>query len=496
MEFSFTKFLQAFEEYLQAFIGGSNEILWSYLLVGLLVILGIYFTIRSNFVQFRHIGEMFSLFKEKPSSKNRVSSFGAFCVGAASRIGTGNLAGVAVAITLGGPGAIFWMWVMGFFGAALAFVESTLAQVYKVKDPSGFKGGPSYYMEKALGKRWMGIIFSVLIIFTFGLAFVSVQANTISEAFNSAFGIDRLVVGLSIALITALVIFGGIKRIAKVSQVVVPVMAVFYILLALYVVIVNITEIPGLIGMIVSSAFGWNEAFGGAIGAAIVNGVKRGLFSNEAGMGSAPVAAATADVSHPAKQGFIQTLGVFVDTIIICSATAFIILLSGFTPSENMEGITVTQLALSEHVGAWATTFIAFAILLFSFSSIIGSYYYGESNIEFIKESKPTLFVFRLAVVGMVTFGSIASLELVWSLADLFMGLMAVTNLIALILIGKISITVLQDYLEQKKEGKDPVFLASRIKGLNNTECWNEEDVRHFTDDIKVEQKDSQDVNV
>jgi AGCS family alanine or glycine:cation symporter len=458
-------------------VSWGNNILWSYVLIVLLVGLGLYFTITSKFVQFKNTKEMFLLMKESPSKDNgkqRVSSFGAFCISAATRIGTGNLAGVAIAITLGGPGAIFWMWVVALFGAALSFIESTLAQVYKVKDKNGFKGGPAYYMQKALGARWMGVVFAILITFCFGLAFTSVQANTITVAFEEAFGTNRLVLGFVLTGFTALIIFGGIKRIAKVSQVVVPIMAVFYLLLAAYVVIINIGELPGVLGLIISSAFGFEQAIGGGIGAAIMNGVKRGLFSNEAGMGSAPVAAATADVSHPAKQGFIQTLGVFVDTLLICSATAFIILLAG-VPGEGMGGIQLTQAALSTHVGPWASIFIAIAILLFCFSSILGNYYYGESNIEFIKENKAAVFIFRLAVLSMIIFGSAASLDMVWNLADLFMALMAVTNLIALALIGKIAIAVLKDYLKQKKEGKDPVFYASNIKGLKGAECWEDE---------------------
>ncbi|WP_209123775.1 sodium:alanine symporter family protein [Alkalihalobacillus sp. BA299] len=459
-------------------IDWGNTLLWSYVLIALLIGLGIYFTFTTNFVQIKNVIEMFRLIKESPSStkgNKRVSSFGAFCISAATRIGTGNLAGVAIAITLGGPGAIFWMWIVAIFGAALSFIESTLAQVYKIKDgKGGFKGGPAYYMEKAIGKRWMGVLFAVLITFCFGLAFTSVQANTITAAFEEAFGINRLLLGIVLAVIVAFVVFGGVRRIAKVSQIVVPVMAIFYILLATYVAVINIGELPGVIGLIVSSAFGLEQAIGGGIGAAIMNGVKRGLFSNEAGMGSAPVAAATADVSHPAKQGFIQTLGVFVDTLVICTATAFIILLAG-VPGDGMGGIQLTQAALSSHVGPWASIFIAVAILLFCFSSIIGNYYYGESNIEFIKENKLAIFVFRLAVLGMIVFGSVASLDMVWNLADLFMGLMAVTNLIALALIGKIAIAVLKDYLKQKNAGKDPVFYASNIEGLQNTECWEDE---------------------
>ncbi|WP_412734105.1 alanine/glycine:cation symporter family protein [Halalkalibacterium halodurans] len=465
---------------LEKIIEHGNNFLWSYLLIALLVGLGVFFTIRTKFAQITNIKEMFRLMKESPSTsdgKKRVSSFGAFCISAASRIGTGNLAGVAIAITLGGPGAIFWMWVVAIFGSVLSFIESTLAQVYKVKDKNGFKGGPAYYMEKALGQRWLGITFAILITFCFGLTFNSVQANTISAAFEEAFGFNSAVIGVVLAVVVGFVIFGGVKRIAKVSQVVVPVMAGFYLLLAAYVVIFNIGEVPAVFQLIVSSAFGLEQAIGGGIGAAIMNGVKRGLFSNEAGMGSAPVAAATADVSHPAKQGFIQTLGVFVDTLLICSATAFIILLAG-TPDEGLSGIQITQAALSSHVGSWATYFVAFAILLFCFSSIIGNYYYGESNLEYIKENKSVIFLFRLAVLGMIIYGSVESLATVWDLADLFMALMALVNLVALALIGKVSLAVLQDYLKQKKEGKDPVFYSSNIEGLKHTECWEKEEVK------------------
>jgi AGCS family alanine or glycine:cation symporter len=465
----------------ESLINWGNTILWSYVLIFLLVGLGIYFSIQTKFVQITNLREMFRLLKDSPtagSGKNQVSSFGAFCISAASRIGTGNLAGVAIAITLGGPGAVFWMWVVAIFAASLSFIESTLAQIYKVKVSDGFKGGPAYYMEKAIGARWMGVLFALLITFCFGLAFNSVQANTITIAFEEAFGANRLVIGIGLTVFTGFIIFGGVKRIAKVSQVVVPVMAILYLLLVAYIVIVNIGEIPRVIGLIISSAFGLNEAVAGGIGAAIMNGVKRGLFSNEAGMGSAPIAAATANVSHPAKQGFVQTLGVFFDTLIICSATAFIILLSG-VPGDGKGGIQLTQSALASHVGPWASAFVAIAVLLLCFSSIIGNYYYGESNIGYIKENKAVIFMFRLAVLGMILFGSVSSLSIVWNVADLFMALMAITNLIALALIGKMAIAVLKDYVKQKKEGKDPVFYASNIKGLKNVECWKDEQVEN-----------------
>lgn len=466
--------------FLETIVSTGNTWLWSRILIVLLIVLGLYFTVRSNFVQFRFFGEMFRLLGEGAgnaiASKERkgVSSFQAFCISTASRVGTGNLAGVAIAVSVGGPGAVFWMWVIALIGAGSSFVESTLAQIYKVKDKHGFRGGPAYYMEKALNMRWMGIIFSILITISFGLVFNSVQANTITFAFEEAFGMQRLAVGLSIAAVTALVIFGGVKRIARVAELIVPIMAVAYVLVALFVIIKNITAVPSIFGLIISNAFGLKQAVGGGIGAALMQGIKRGLFSNEAGMGSAPNAAATANVSHPVKQGLIQTLGVFTDTLLICSATAFIVLLSGAYATEGLTGIQLTQTALSSQVGVWGNNFVAFCILLFAFSSIVGNYYYGESNIEFINGSKTWLFIYRLAVVGMVIFGSVSQIQIVWDMADLFMGLMAITNLIAIGMLSNIAFAALKDYAKQKKEGKDPVFHVSHIEGLKNVECWGE----------------------
>ena len=468
--------------FIENIISVGNDLFWSYILIIVLVGLALYFTFKTGFVQFKNFKEMFRLLGDSTQSSDPnqkgISSFQAFTISTATRVGTGNVAGVAVAISLGGPGAVFWMWVIALFGASLAFVESTLAQMYKVKDPgtNGFKGGPAYYMERAMGKRWMGVLFAILITFCFGFAFNSIQTNTIASAFNEAFGIEPLVIGSIITILTGFVIFGGVTRIAKVTQAVVPVMAILYVALALYVVIINYSEIPAVFGLIVSSAFGLEQAVGGGSGDAIMNGVKRGLFSNEAGMGSAPVAAATANVSHPVKQGFVQTLGVFVDTLLICSATAFIILFATDIPTDSAEGIQLTQLALSAHVGEWASIFIAIAILLFCFSSIIGNYYYGEANISFIKESKLAIFVFRIAVLAMVLFGSVASLEMVWNLGDLFMALMAIVNLIALAFIGKLVAPVLKDYLKQRKEGKDPVFYADNVEGIEGLECWQRDE--------------------
>ncbi len=326
---------------------------------------------------------------QQKKEKGSVSSFQAFCISTASRVGTGNLAGIAIAISVGGPGAIFWMWLIALIGSASSFVESTLAQIYKQPDGNGaYIGGPAYYMEKALNMKWMGIIFSILITICFGLVFNSVQSNTISLALNEAFGVNRILVGAILTLLTLSIIFGGIHRIAKVSEIIVPIMASAYILVALFVVITNISELPAMFALIFENAFGVKQAVGGGIGGALLIGIKRGLFSNEAGMGSAPNAAATANVSHPVKQGLIQTLGVFTDTIVICSCTAFIILLSDIDLSGGLTGIQLTQNALSSQIGSFGSIFIAICVLLFAFSSIVGNYYYGEANIEFLTKKK------------------------------------------------------------------------------------------------------------
>ncbi|MFS0782117.1 alanine/glycine:cation symporter family protein [Bacillus sp. 1P06AnD] len=455
-----------------------NDIIWTYILIAVLLALGLFFTIKTKFVQFGYLGEMFKLMTDKATvtteGRRGISSFQAFCISTASRVGTGNLAGVATAITFGGPGAIFWMWIIAFLGGASSFIESTLAQVYKVKDRDGYRGGPAYYMEKGLKNRKLGIVFAVIITFCFGLVFNSVQSNTISMAINDSFGVNTKTIGIVLALLTALVVFGGIKRIAHVVQVIVPVMALLYLVLALFVVVMNVTEIPTVFKLIIENAFGVEQAVGGGFGAAILYGVKRGLFSNEAGMGSAPNAAASASVTHPVKQGLIQTLGVFTDTILICSATAFIILLSG-TYTSGAEGINLTQMALTEHIGPWASIFIAVAIFLFGFSSIIGNYYYGETNIEFIRDNKIALNIYRVLVLCMVLWGSVAQLAVVWTLADVFMGIMALINLVAIALLYKVALRALQDYREQRKQGKDPVFNRDVLEDSSGVDYWQGE---------------------
>ncbi|WP_288476943.1 sodium:alanine symporter family protein [uncultured Clostridium sp.] len=463
---------------LNSIIISFNDFLWTYILIAMLLALGLYFSIKTNFVQFRYIKEMFRLLGDGIGNKNKkgsISSFQAFCISTASRVGTGNLAGIAIAIAAGGPGAIFWMWIIALLGSASSFIESTLAQIYKEKDIDGtFKGGPAYYMEKGLNKKWMGVLFSILITISFGLVFNAVQANTITASFHEAFNVNEIVVAIILSIITLFVIFGGVHRVAKVSEVIVPVMAVAYILVALFIILINFSKLPETIALIFENAFGFKQFTGGTLGGIILIGVKRGLFSNEAGMGSAPNAAATASVSHPVKQGLIQTLGVFTDTLIICSCTAFIILLSGVDyTSGGVEGIQLTQRALSAQVGSWGNIFIAICILLFAFSSIVGNYYYGESNISFLTSKKRYIFLYRIFVVFMVFSGCLAKVSIVWNLADVFMGFMAIVNLIAIFLLSKIAFAALKDYTEQKKNGiKDPIFKKDSIEGLENISEW------------------------
>ena len=465
-------------ETITQWITSITDVLWTYILVIMLLGCAVWFTIKTRFVQFRMFKEMIRLLGDSTSKaegkEHHISSFQAFAVSLASRVGTGNLAGVATAITVGGPGAVFWMWVIALLGSSSAFIESTLAQLYKVQGKSSYIGGPAYYMKKGLKQPWMGVLFASLIIFTFAFAFNTVQSNTICAAFEQAFQFDHVTMGIILTVLTLMIIFGGIQRIAKVSSIIVPVMALGYILLAFVIVGMNITHLPDVIKLIVSSAFGWEQALGGGIGVALMQGIKRGLFSNEAGMGSAPNVAATADVSHPVKQGLIQTLGVFSDTLVICTCTAFIILFSGVPLGGEANGVQLTQMALDNEIGSGGSLYVAIAILFFAFSSIIGNYYYGEANLRYITHNKVVMTVFRLMTGAMVMFGALASLDLAWSLADVCMGLMTICNLIAIVLLGKYAFRLLEDYREQKRHGiKDPVFTKDKMKDIEqDIECW------------------------
>ena len=467
-------------ETLQHIINVANDLLWTYIMIAALIACALYFTIRSRFVQFRMLSEMIrqlvnSNERQESQGEKQISPFQAFAVSLASRVGTGNLAGVASAIAVGGPGAVFWMWIIALIGSANAFVESTLAQLYKRRSNDSFIGGPAYYILHGLKCRWMSILFSVLTILTFGFAFNTVQSNTLCEAVENAFGIGHAYIGIAIIIATLLIIFGGIQRIAKVSAVIVPIMALGYILLAIIVVAINITQLPAVLELIVKNAFGVEQIVGGGLGAALMQGIKRGLFSNEAGMGSAPNAAATASTSHPVKQGLIQSLGVFTDTLIICTCTAFIILMSGVSLGGELDGIRLTQEALTAEIGGSGRTFVAIAIFFFAFSSIIGNYYYGESNIKFITSSSKVLNIYRLLVCVMVMAGAVMILQTVWSMADLTMGLMTLCNIAAIALLGRQVLVLLKDYNKQKREGHDPVFKKSEVKEFANNdaiECW------------------------
>ncbi len=462
-----------------------NNYLWTYIVITILVFCAIYFTIRTKGMQFRMLGDMVRIMCGKDKNAVRVSdgktsygqsdigSFQAFAVSLSSRVGTGNLAGVASAIFIGGPGAVFWMWVMALLGASTAFVESTLAQLYKKRGEDSYYGGPAYYMQTGLHKRWMGIVFSVLITVTFGMANQTVQSTTLCDALSDSFGIDKALVGIAVTVCTLVIIFGGIKRISHFSSIVVPFMAVGYILLAIYVVLTNIIAIPDVFRLIFSQAFGMEQAAGGMVGAAVMQGVKRGLFSNEAGEGSAPNAAAIAETSHPAKQGLLQALGVFTDTLVICTCTAFIVIISGLYQS-GADGIILTTLAIEKEIGPVGRYFITTAIFLFAYSTIIANYFYGETNIRFITRKRWAVNVFRIITGGVVMLGSLVALQTAWSLVDIVMGLMTLFNLTAILLLSDKAFRLLRNYIDQKKSGEEPVFRKSMMPDIaDDIECWD-----------------------
>lgn len=451
------------------------------LMVVVLCITGLIFTFKTRGVQFTMIKEMLRLlFKQddgfsSPGQK-KVSAFQAFMVSLAARVGTGNLAGVATAIVVGGPGAIFWMWVMAIVGSVNTFVECTLAQLFKSRSNGTYIGGPAYYITKGMHKPWFACIFAVATLCQFGLTNNMVQANTISSAFGQAFSISPVVMALVLSLISLVVIFGGVFRIAKVCSLIVPFMALGYLCVALWVLFANISAFPEFISLVVKSAFGFEQVAGGTIGMAILMGFKRGVFSNEAGEGSAPNIAATADVSHPVKQGLIQTLGVYTDTLLICTCTAFIILSSGLF-NTGINGIELTQAALSYHIGPVGKYIVAICILFFAFSSVISNYYYGECNLQFLfrnsTHSKAAINIYRIVLGALIFIGSLMAVDLVWALVDFFMVIMAVCNLIALLFLGKYAVRLLEDYKSKRREGRNPIYTKDVIPEISEqTECW------------------------
>ena len=472
--------------------GQIDGFLYTYILLALLVIVGIYYTIRTKAVQIRYIKDMFTQITEKKhvEGKRSISSFQALMVSTASRVGTGNIAGVATALATGGPGAVFWMGLMAIVGAASAFIESTLAQIWKVRGKDGeFRGGPAYYIHQALGSRWLGVLFSVLLILCFAFGFNGLQAFNATSALEyylpgEAMPKAAIASGIVLAVMTAAVIFGGTKRISVITSIVVPIMAIAYIAIALWTTITNITWLPQVFALVFSSAFDFQSIFGGFAGSVVMLGIKRGLYSNEAGMGSAPNAAATASVSHPVKQGLVQSLSVYIDTLLICTCSAMMVLVfyvQDPAAAASLNGMPLVQMAVNNSVGEAGIHFITFAIFAFAYSSLIGNYFYAESNLRFIKgDSKALLTVFRIVCLLVIFYGATNSFDLAWNLADIFMGLMAIMNLIAILLLGKWALAALDDYSAQRKAGKDPIFVADNIPGMPKTDCWHLEEVRDF----------------
>lgn len=463
-------------------IGAINSLLWNYyVLLIMLIAAGVWFTFKLNFIQFRHFGHMFSVMRgSTQGGKSGISSFGALCTSLSARVGTGNLAGVAVAISVGGAGAIFWMWVIALLGMAIGFAESALGQLYKIRDDNGeFRGGPAYYIQQGLNKRWLAIAFSVCIFLGYGLVFSSVQANSITDALNHAYGFPPLYSGLVIAAIAGVIVVGGLRSIANFSQLIVPFMGLGYVLVTLAITLWNLDAIPGVLYNIITSAFGLNEAAGGTIGAAIQHGVKRGLYSNEAGSGSVPqaAAAATPNPNHPVSQGMVQMLGVFIDTLVLCSCTAFIILLAGGGAGGQMEGIRMTQDAMTFHIGAGGTDFVAAAICLFSFSSVVANYAYAESNLHMFKlDNKMGRIGFTIAYLVMVLWGSSASLPRVWVMADVALGLMTVINVIAIIWLTPTIVSITRDYFASRDKGETPEYKTGQcaIQGGTEKGIWDQ----------------------
>lgn len=496
--------LHKLSEWVTAGINATNSLIWGYILIYGLLAVGAYFTIRLGFIQFVHFREMWrSVAGSDKSDKNGISPFQALTVSLASRVGTGNIAGVAVALTLGGPGAIFWMWMVALVGMATAYAESTLAQLYKTHGPDGmYRGGPAAYISRGLGLPWLAVIFSIALIMSFGLIFNAVQANSIAEATAvplqnilvdwgmfeltpadgiSAFVAAKMIIGGAVALLTGVIIFGGIPQIARVAQLVVPIMAGFYLLAAIIVMVMNIERVPGILSGIVLNAFGLQETVGGVAGgvtAAMMNGIKRGLFSNEAGMGSAPniAAVATPAPHHPSTQGFVQALGVFIDTILVCTATAVMILLADVIPSKELTGVPLTQAALGYHFGNIGQIFIAVAIFFFAFTSIIGNYSYAENAVIHLRQGRKGVMVLRFAVMVLVIWGAAQKIQTVFNFADASMGVMATINLIAIVMLSGTVIIVTRDYLSKRRVGEEPVFHIRQYPDIApgvNREIWS-----------------------
>jgi len=464
----------------QDFIGNFSNWLYSYILIILLISVGLYFTIRTRFVQFRLLKESIKVVAEPKQDKESISSFEALMVSTASRVGVGNIAGVSTAIVLGGAGSVFWMWVIALIGAASAFIESTLAQIYKVRDENGGSyGGPAYYIEAALKSRFLGVVFAIVLILTYMGGFNMVASFNIASAFESydfSNSSTPIIIGAILAVMTGISIYKGGKTLSKITSIVVPIMALTYIAVALIIVLTHLELVPAMFKSIFVQAFDFEAAFGGFAGSAIMYGIKRGLYSNEAGVGSAPNAAAAASVSHPVKQGLVQMLSVFIDTLVICTATAFMLLSSGVVPEESLKGVPYAQAAVATTFGDFGVIFITFALFVFAFTSILGNLFYAESNLRYLnkkKLSKTKLVIFRLSAVIIVFFGAQLDFSIAWDTADVLMGVMALINIPIIFILAKTAINCLEDYTSQKKDGKNPVFKAKSIGIKEKTDFWN-----------------------
>lgn len=487
-----------------------NGVLWNIVPV-FLIAAGVYFGFRTLFVQIRLIPDMLKAVAETPKGKDRegrdldeeyggVSAFKAFTISAASRVGTGNIAGVALAISIGGPGSVFWMWMLALLGGATAFVESTLAQLWKTKDAEGnYHGGPAYYMTRGLGWRPLAVLFSAFLALTYGFVYNAIQTNSITAAIETSVGNDSTLVKCAVAgvlaILTALVIFGGVTRIASWTQVIVPFMAGAYIIMGVVVLVVNWREIPAMFELIVTHALGLKEVAGAGVWLAFTQGMRRGLFSNEAGMGSAPNAAASATVSHPVKQGLVQTLGVYFDTLLVCTITAFIVLLGPAVSygKDDVQGVSLTQSALADSLGDWSAHAITAILFFLAFSSVIGNYYLAQTNLEYLTESKSALNVFRIVVIGFVIFGAFGSVPLVWALGDTMAGLLAIFNIVAIIPLGGVVLKLLKNFNDQRRKGIDPVFHRDMLPELKNVEYWDGSDpvTRRSEEDRTVLREDN-----
>ncbi|MEG9297542.1 alanine/glycine:cation symporter family protein [Mangrovibacillus sp. Mu-81] len=475
---------------MEEIVGKLVGILWSPVMIYFCLGVGLLFSILTRFLQVRLIKDMVVQMFKGSSSKSGVSSFQSLALSLSGRVGTGNIAGTATAIAFGGPGAVFWMWTIAFIGASSAFIESTLAQIYKVKQDGEYRGGPSYYIEKGIGWKWYAVLFSLATLLAIGVLMPGIQSNSIAQGLDNAFGLNTSVTGIGLVILLAVIIFGGVKRIAGVASYVVPFMAIAYILLALVIVGMNISEIPAVISLIFRSAFGADAAFGGIIGSAIAWGVKRGVYSNEAGQGTGPHHAAAAEVSHPAKQGLVQASSVYIDTLLVCSATAFMILFTGAYNVEkpdgtaivtNLEGVEAgpayTQAAIESAIPGFGAGFVAIALFFFAFTTIMAYYYMAETNVAYLlkgKNAKPAIFLLKLVLLGATFYGAVKEAALAWALGDIGLGIMVWLNLIAILILAKPALRALKDYEEQKKQGLDPVFNSTKL-GIKNAEYWEQE---------------------